>query len=186
MVRWHAKAGTIRIGIDMGWSKNCKSCALAVRGCEPDALPRSWRRYSPHGEAESIHLGLFRLEDLLTFLPELLKQLQGRLSDMVVVVDGPVGPEGRLDKNRHVDAAFARGQFKNRMQPSAVTSKDGPQYIAVTRQVINTFFGAAGVTFLPPWPFSGVKGQFVYAETHPTVGLALAGTAAARGVTAFA
>ena len=67
MVRWHAKAGTIRIGIDIGWSKKCKSCALAVRGCEPDALPRSWRRYPPHGEAESIHLGLFRLDDLLTF-----------------------------------------------------------------------------------------------------------------------
>ena len=92
---------------------------------------------------------------------------------MVVVVDGPVGPEGPPHKDRHVDSAFARGHFKNRMQPSAVTSKDGPQYVAVTRQVINTFFDATGVTFLPPWPFSGVQGQFVYAETHPTVGLAL-------------
>ena len=62
MVRWNATTGTIRIGIDIGWSKKSKSCALAVRGCEPDApLDRSWRLYTPRGEAESIHLGLFRL-----------------------------------------------------------------------------------------------------------------------------
>ena len=39
MVRWHAKAGTIRFGIDIGWSKNCKSCALAVRAVSQTLCP---------------------------------------------------------------------------------------------------------------------------------------------------
>ena len=173
MVHWQAKAGTISIGIDIGWSKKSKSCALALRGCEPDAMPTSWWRYAPKAGAESIHVGLFRLDELLKFLPDFLTQLQGRVKDMVVVVDGPVGPDGPPIANRYVDSAFGRAQFNRRMQPSAVTSKDGPKYVAVTRQVIGKFFDAVGDKFLPPWPFSGVKGQFVYAETHPTVGLAL-------------
>ncbi len=170
---WNAKAGTIGIGIDIGWSERTKSCALAIRGCEPNPVPTSWTRYTPTVGSDSTHVGLFRLKELLQFLPEFLAQFKDRVSDMVVVVDGPLGPGGPPSENRHVDSAFCRGPFNGRMQPSLVTSKDGPKYVAVTRDVLDPFFKALGVAFISPWPFSGAKGQFVYAETHPTVGLAL-------------
>ena len=179
---WNAKAGTIGIGIDIGWSERTKSCALAIRGCEPNPVPTSWTRYTPTVGSDSTHVGLFRLKELLQFLPEFLAQFKDRVSDMVVVVDGPLGPGGPPSENRHVDSAFCRGPFNGRMQPSLVTSKDGPKYVAVTRDVLDPFFKALGVAFISPWPFSGAKGQFVYAGNTSDRWFGAAGTTASQEV----
>lgn len=168
----HSKGGKIAIGIDIGWSEKKKSCAMAIQGCEPDCLPKNWLRYGGNGTAP-VGVGLFRRSELLTFLPEFLEQLGDRQRDIVLVVDGPLGPQGPPTENRHVDGAFGRGEFNRRMQPSPVTGRDGPLYVNVTSQVIQEFFDAANCERFPPWPFPNCNGRFVYAETHPTVGLAL-------------
>jgi hypothetical protein len=162
----------IRIGIDIGWSKTRKSCAVALRGCDPAPAARNWRRISSKDDPSPIWAALFRLDELLAFLSEFLTQMRDQLGDMVLVLDGPIGPSGKPQADRHVDSAFGRSEFYGRMQPLPITSKDGPKYVDVTYQVLGQFFAVSGGAFLPPWP-AAAGGQFVYAETNPTVGLAL-------------
>jgi hypothetical protein len=171
MADWQFDGGPVALGIDIGWSKTKKSCAVAVTGLVPPAGKRDWITYS--GGKRPIAVALFRFSDLLPAVRELIGTLKIGHERVTVVVDGPIGAAGRPTANRHVDSEFARGEFNGRMQPSAVASGDGPRYTEVTDQLMRALHDAAGAEYPAAlWDGRAATGPVV-CETHPTVGLAL-------------
>jgi len=161
--------GRIDIGIDIGWSKLKRSCALAVRGLDwDDPSIRSYR--SPDGELAA-QVRLFRLDELVRFLPDLLAAMRDHFGRTTLVVDGPLGTEGPPRHNRGVDAECRQGDFYQRVQPNDVTGETGRKYVEATYQVVDPFLKAAGVT---PWVGrESAAGQLIVAETNPTVAMAM-------------
>lgn len=151
------------IGIDVGWSERRASCGLAII----DPLDKiQWPILATsYGDCASLKCCKFRLSELLDFLREIPKSSYTKI---VVVLDGPLGPEGTPRKNRDVDSAFRRNEFNGRMQPMDIEGRDGGTYVDATYKVANSFADS-----VEPWPFSQIESKLLIAETHPTVGLAL-------------
>jgi hypothetical protein len=160
----------VNIGIDVGWSERKKSCALAVEGLVLPAGMPGWTSYP--GKGRPVAVGLFRYTELLAMAANLIRSLLPRCN-VTVVLDGPLGPEGRPPGNRHVDGEFTRGPFRGRMQPSPVATGDGPRYAEVTDRLARTLHDAAGFEYRAGWWDGRPAGKLTCCETHPTVGLAL-------------
>lgn len=171
MAEWRFDGDPVAVGIDVGWSKTKKSCAVAVLGLTVPPGERDWIGYP--GGKRPVAVGLFRYADLMPAVRDLFAAFGDRRSRAVAVVDGPIGPAGRPTANRAVDAAFTRGEYNGRMQPSPVATGDGPKYAAVTDELVRGVFEAAGTAYRPGlWDGDTAAGLTV-CETHPTVGLAL-------------
>ena len=161
--------GRIEIGIDVGWSKVKRSCALAVRGLEWEGAGA--KLYMSPGGVEVARIKLFRLEELVPFLRELVVAIRDHLDHTTLVVDGPLGGDGRPVDNRRVDAECRRGGLHLRVQPNDVTGEAGRKYVESTYRIVDPFLDAAGVS---PWVGRNCSsGQLVVAETNPTVAMAL-------------
>ncbi|MEI8211935.1 MAG: hypothetical protein WCI02_07285 [Planctomycetota bacterium] len=151
------------IGIDVGWSEKRPSCGVAIKDpLDQIQWPNSTVTY---GGTSSTKCCKFRLSELLDFLGRIPSL---RYTKIVVVIDGPLGPEGPPQKNREVDSAFRCNEFNGRMQPMDIEGKDGGTYVEATYRVANFFADS-----VKPWPFSQAESKLLIAETHPTVGLAL-------------
>ena len=171
MAGWQFDDGPVAVGIDVGWSKTKKSCAVAVLGLTVPPGARDWTTYS--GGTRPVAVGLFRYADLLPEIGKLFALFGEKRSRAVVVVDGPIGPIGKPTANRAVDAAFTRGEFNGRMQPSPVATGEGPKYASVTDAVVRGVYDAAGVPYRPGLWAGTPTSDLTVCETHPTVGLAL-------------
>jgi len=162
----------VRIGIDVGWSERTRSCAMAIRGATPPEGGR-WKPFASNEEGvEPVHVGLFRLSELLDCLRSFVSVLSEDGRRTTLIVDGPVGRDGEPRQNRHIDSACRCNGFNRRTQPSDIEAINGDTYVEATYKIIRSFFSSAD--FIAPW-WGGVEkvGWLTYAETHPTVGLAL-------------
>lgn len=151
------------IGIDVGWSEKSASCGVAI--IDPMKQIEWPNTKVAYGDNTRIECCKFRLSELLTFLRKIPTS---DYTKIVVVIDGPLGPNGPPLKNRDVDSAFRRSEFNGRMQPMDIEGNDGATFVEATYKVANSF-----ADFSLPWPFSQLDRKFIIAETHPTVGLAL-------------
>ncbi len=157
------KETTLRIGIDIGWSEKQRSCAFAAS--DPKRAI-DWPKRSQSYEA-GLYCCRFKLSELLNFLEENRKAFE-EYDQVVVVLDGPLGPTCRPTKNRSVDSDFRRGEFRNRMQPSDVDNDAGRTYVSATYAVAKTI-----VRDFVPWTSGPTTDRITITETNPTVGLAL-------------
>lgn len=166
----------VSIGIDVGWAAETRSCCLAVDGLNPPdedhpMLNRTLVIY--RDDAPQTWAMRFQLDELCAFIPTFFADLFARsLRKCSLVIDGPVGPNGPPIQNRGIDAACRRGAFHNRSFPNDITGNDGPVYVDSTYRILAPFLEAAGCD--EPWWGGPVTAEsFTFAETHPTVGMAL-------------
>jgi len=172
MAKWHFDGESVVIGLDVGWSEIKKSCAIAVEGLTVPQNESSWKAY--HGGARPLAVGLFRYCDLITQIQKVFATIGKGPHRGIVVLDGPIGPNGQPSQNRSVDSQFTRGEFHGRMQPSPVEGESGRHYTAVTDSIVKCLFRGAGVDYNAGlWDGAAVGNRFCVYETHPTVGLAL-------------
>ena len=154
---------SLALGIDIGWSELQQTCAFAAIDLQRKI---AWPDRSARYNSEDIGCCRFRLSELLEFLRS-LDEVMNAYEEVVVVLDGPLGPHGQPKCNRSVDSFFRRGQFKNRMQPSDVENKDGRTYVEATYRVAQAISADFSL-----W-MGGERGKLLVTETNPTVGLAL-------------
>jgi hypothetical protein len=168
----------ISIGIDVGWSVRRRTCALAAQGLPENALavqrvPNPWKIYPGRNSRPAVCVRLFTHAELLAELDTLIRTLPMDLNNVTLVVDGPLGPHGRPHENRFIDSACGRNGFYGRAQPSHIQSNDGPTYVNATYAIVEKFL--QHVTLPEPIPWLGGRVDdcnFIFAETHPTIGLA--------------
>ncbi len=154
----------IEIGIDVGWSKRNRSCGVALRGITP-----AWdgRYVTNYGD---IALKLFRLDELVNWLPGFIERLGDDLHRTTLVVDGPLGLHGPPQVNRHVDGASRIQGFYGRAFPNDVTGNSGQTYVNTTYHIVNPFLNVGNTI---PWLGDRDLNGLTVTETHPTVGLAM-------------
>jgi hypothetical protein len=137
-----------------------RSCGLAIWAADAPTGD-GWKVY---GDA-SIAAKNFKLSE---FLP-LLRQASDLLANAVVVIDGPIGPNGMPTVNRMIDRACSRNGFRGRVQPNVIEAGSTKPFLDATYAVISAL-GSASLWFgAEPFPSGGA----VHAETNPTVALAL-------------
>lgn len=161
----------LAIGLDVGWSECRPSCCLAVSGIipPPELEPRRVTVYGDH-----LWATVFTLSELVQYLDG-VNSLRPHFKNTTLVVDGPLGANGVAPTAiRHVDREFCRGYFNGRFQPSPVVGTSGRTYVDSTQKAVRPFVGneqnRTGFCWLGgPVPLDG----FVYAETNPTVAMAL-------------
>jgi len=151
------------LGLDIGWSKRRRSCALAVRGPASVLRPRPYKN--------NVSVGLFYLPDLLDELSRLARLQPEVFRDALLVVDGPVGPDLEAIPERGVDGAFGRGGFHNRAPGYAITQGSGLDLARATSEVLRKLreLGTVKPWLGGPLPPDGI----VVAETNPTPAMAL-------------
>ena len=160
----------VSIGIDVGWAAEAKSCCLAVDGLNP---PEEGNPFIYRDDAPQTWAMKFQLAELCAFIPTFFADLFARsLRKCSLVIDGLVGPNGPPIQNRDIDAACRRGAFHMRTQPNDVTGNAGQDYVDSTYRILSPFLEAASCD--EPWWGGPVTSEsFMFAETHPTVGMAL-------------
>ena len=165
---------SIQIGIDVGWSERRRTCGVAIRGTQIDGEYASHKKYD--GDVP-IHVYCFTLTELLNFLDDLSVKVRESNSEVVLVIDGPLGPKERPTEDRFVDSACARGAFNRRAQPNRITdAQNGKIYVNTTYSILERFLDPLKMESHHPWPWSSAQNggsQLLIAETHPTVGMAL-------------
>jgi SAM-dependent methyltransferase len=166
----------VSIGIDVGWAAEDRSCCLAVDGLNPPdedhpMLNRTLVIY--RDDAPQTWAMRFQLDELCAFIPTFFADLFARsLRKCSLVIDGPVGPNDPPIQNRDIDTACRRGAFNMRTQPNDVTGNAGQIYVDSTYRILSPFLEAADCD--EPWWGGPVTAEsFTFAETHPTVGMAL-------------
>jgi len=172
MANWQSDGGPVVIGLDIGWSQTKKSCAFAIEGLTVPGKTAGWTTY--YGGTRPLAVGLFRYSDLETQIHAIFATFGDGPHCGIVVLDGPIGPNGQPIRNRSVDGEFTRGEFNGRMQPSPVEGGTGRRYSEVTDSIVHALFNAAGVNYRAGlWTGNEMTNEFRVCETHPTVGLAL-------------
>lgn len=161
----------ISVGIDVGWSTTRRTCALAIQGIRPSFASRDTREYPGRNGRAPAFVRLFTFADLLDELETLVTDMPQGLRGVTLVVDGPLGPSGPPTNNRWIDFECGRNGFYRRTQPSHVEPASGQTYVNATDRIVEKFGARAGRT--SPW-LGGESslGEFRFAETHPTIGLA--------------
>lgn len=151
------------LGLDIGWSKRRRSCALAIRGPVSVVRPRAYKN--------NVSVGLFYLPEVLDELSRLARLQPEAFGDAVLVVDGPVGPALDASPERGVDGAFGRGGFHNRAPGYAITQGSGLDLARATSEVLRKLceLGTVKPWLGGPLPPNGI----VVAETNPTPAMAL-------------
>lgn len=155
----------IEIGIDVGWSLRSRSCGVALRGVAP-----GWTAQHVNHYGDGIVTKLFTLAELVEWLPTFIDAIRDNLPRTTLIVDGPLGRNGRPCRNRHVDGACRIAGFHRRAFPNDVEGTAGQQYVDATYQIVQPFLDAGPVT---PWLGKTPRGGLTVGETHPTVGLAM-------------
>lgn len=158
------------IGLDIGWSMGRRTCALATIDCHHD-----WGLIETY-QTGGVQVGLFTLTELLAYLPRFAALNRGKVRDIVVVLDGPIGPNGPPRQNRLVDTRCINN-MRGRAQPSQVAHGQGLEYVQHTYTVIECLQAVSQLcgTEAVVWMGTGdiPEGKLVIAETNPTVALAL-------------
>ena len=155
---------TLLLGIDIGWSKKQRSCAFAAKDPKQKI---SWPKRTDIYGSNDLTCCRFRLTELGEFIDS-VRVAMSSYERTILVLDGPLGPNGKPTSNRIVDSVFRCGEFNRRMQPADIDNDLGRTYVEATYEVANRF----GQTF-SPWVGGPIDSSFVVAETNPTVGLAL-------------
>ncbi len=149
------------IGIDIGWSKKRRSCGIAVADC---ALPvPSARTYG-----KRIRAARLTLLELVALIGTWRARHAEELANAVIVMDGPLGPDGPPTQDRRVDAECSRGGFSGRSQPMRISHPSTPVFIESTYLLVRAL-GTPALWMGGNPPDRGL----VLAETNPTVALAL-------------
>lgn len=151
----------VRVGIDIGWSKKRKSCGVALAGGSLDLA--EWRAYGG-----AVCASKMTLAELLNLISRWRKS--DDLDRSIVVMDGPLGKEGRPTADREIDASCARGEFARRSQPTPVSHPSAKPFIDATYEVLDALGMSGNVWTGGPLPANGP----IVIETHPTVALAIA------------
>lgn len=152
------------VGIDIGWSKRRRTCALALRG------PADQRSGIAFGS--NISVGVYTLEELLEELVRIVRAYPTLFESALVVIDGPVGPNIAPVPGRLLDGAFSRGGFARRAPAYALTHGSGVEMAQTTRRVLGALTDS--VTAVRAWLGGPVPADvLVVAETNPTPAMAL-------------
>lgn len=156
----------------MGWSETRPTCGVAVNR---PLLPAAWgaERLGGDGAEAGVWCAAVHLDEAVRWLHRVREE--GGLTEAVLVVDGPLGPDGapRL-ANRWVDQRCQSGPFQNRCVVAPLSGGDGLDFILATSLVTFAATGAlkSGRSSLRLKVEEGV-GRVQVFETNPTVGLGL-------------
>ncbi len=152
------------IGIDIGWSEGRASCGIATSSPDLPFPERATRRY---GNGESpVRAARLRLSALIDCLRHWSESKTAYLSDAVVVIDGPLGPDGPPEADRAVDDICGTGLFRGWAQPTRITHPSSRLFIEATYSVLSALGGPT------IWVPGRAAGGLMAVETNPTVALA--------------
>jgi hypothetical protein len=154
------------IGIDVGWSEKRPSCGLAVSNGK---LPLPDVKRSLNTDGGGIRAACLRLSELVTVLSCWSVERPEQLADAIVVIDGPLGPDGPPGSDRLVDRQCATGVFRGRSQPTPISHPSSIPFIAATYQLLAALGQNVFVWTRGEQPQTGIT----VIETNPTVALAV-------------
>lgn len=160
----------IIIGLDVGWSETRATCGFAVMGVEP---PNHAGFKSYNNGNIYIYARCFRKCDLVEYLCNWRAVLAQH--DVFAIIDGPLGQTQPPAVRRAVDTQFGSGPFHGLMQPNHVDIGTGPVFVNATEELARALVGDRQARPAFGWngPQAHDQVQTRYAETNPTVGLAL-------------
>ncbi|MEK7752861.1 MAG: hypothetical protein AAB654_13150, partial [Acidobacteriota bacterium] len=154
------------IGIDVGWSENRPTCGIAV--ANPDLPLPDHNRRTLDTDGGRIRARRFRKSELVKVFIGWSHQHPHHLANAVIVIDGPIGPEGPPRADRIVDWQCATGPFHGWAQPTPITHPSSKDFINATYELLDA---------LGPWevriPGKVPRPGITVIETNPTVALAL-------------
>jgi hypothetical protein len=81
------------IGIDVGWSEKRPTCGLAISNGK---LPLPNLRRSLYADGGRIRATRLKLSELVVLLSCWSVEHPDQLAEAIVVIDGPLGPDGPL------------------------------------------------------------------------------------------
>jgi hypothetical protein len=154
------------IGIDVGWSQKRSTCGIALSNCE---LPLPERNNTLAIHYGRIRAASFRLPELIAVLRSWSDRRSQELANAIVVIDGPLGPDGPPQKDRLVDRLCATGPFKGWAQPTPVSHPSSEKFIEATYGLLAALGQNVRVWITGERPYNGIT----VVETNPTVALAL-------------
>ncbi|MCC6812158.1 MAG: hypothetical protein IT381_32355 [Deltaproteobacteria bacterium] len=152
------------VGIDVGWSKKRRSCAIAASGANI-----RMRRERAYGNG--INAQRATLDELCGALEEWTKRYPEEVAKAVIVLDGPLGRGGPPRADRHIDSACGCDDFNLRAQPVRISHPSTAEYVDATYRVVDALGGSAARDRV--WIGGHLPDGTIIAETNPTVGLCL-------------
>ena len=91
-----------------------------------------------------------------------------QLVDAIVVIDGPLGPDGPPKNDRAIDRQCAAGILRGRCQPTPISHPSSKPFIAATYQLVPALGQNTSVWIQGEPPQTGIT----FIQTNPTVALA--------------
>jgi hypothetical protein len=153
------------IGIDVGWSEKRATCGVALSNGK---LPLPDVKRSLHTDDGCIRAACLTLDALVKQLDEWSVKHADEMLNVIVVIDGPLGPCGPPQTDRTVDKQCASGLFKGWSQPTSISHPSSKQFIAATYKLVAAFGQDVSV-----WTKGeGRETGITVVETNPTVALA--------------
>ena len=154
------------IGIDVGWSQKRPSCAIAVSN---NRLPLPERIGTLAIDGGRIRAAAFRLPELIAVLRSWSARCSEELANAIVVIDGPLAPNGPPLQDRSVDRLCGTGAFKGWAQPTPISHPSSRTFLEATYGLLAALGRNVHVWVSGEQLHSGITAV----ETNPTVALAV-------------
>ena len=154
------------VGIDVGWSEKRASCGIALSN---GRLPLPDVRRSLRAAGGRIRATRLKLGELVKLLSTWSAEHPDQLADAIVVIDGPLGPNGPPQTDRAVDGRCATGVFRGWSQPTPISHPSSKKFISATYEILAALGQSTLVWIKGERPQTGIT----VVETNPTVALAM-------------